>query len=155
MSYLTIAVDRDPLVSTSAGRREERSLTERGMADGREGRPRASEHPDYGAAYGSAVLLREVEQGRAFLAVAHGYGCRVCGEHTNLGADFACSCEAGPRLVAGFYVANGPGACDEAAEFRAVEFLRDMRDMRDMRAMGSRVVNTDGEDIGAYLQPIQ
>ena len=149
MSYLTIAVDRDPLVSTSAGRREERSLTDRGMADGRAGRPRASEHPDYGAAYGSAALLREVLLGHAFMAVAHACGCRVCGDNTNLGEKLVCSCEAGPQLVAGFYVASGANACDEPTSFRTVEFLRDMR------AMGNRVVNTDGEDIGAYLQPIQ
>lgn len=126
------------------------ALAARALADANAGRPATSESEDYHTVYNAAVILREVREGRAYLAVSNGLGCRRCGANTDQGTPFLCDCESGmPDVVPGFYVSHGAECHGEPAEFRSCEQLAPLR------AAGYAVVDRQGEDIGAHLHRIQ
>lgn len=137
-------------VPASAGHRELQALDERGRADALARRPRASEHPVYGFAYGEAAVERRVRDCEAIMVVGEGQQCPACGADAS-GLLHRCACKSRdpvPR-VAGFYVLFGVESDTRVAEFRATSWLRDLM------ADGTPLINAVGEDISHRASPLQ
>lgn len=142
-----IKQDDDPLLPGSYGRRLEREVVVRAIADACADRPPSSEHPRYGVAYQNAARLHAVQKGRLVLCIHGGVTCAVCAKN-DIGQvlnDCACDVRDLANDVPGMFVMYGPDSTEESAPFRSNEFLRDLT------ADGTRIETLAGEDVTHHI----
>ncbi len=148
---LTINTDPDPLVHSSAGLREQRSLAERAVADVAAGRRQTSEHADYGQTYQNAQRLANTEAGVVVLCIAEGTECINC-HYADTGPVLrSCDCEIRDLAndTPGMFAMYGEGSTKALAPFRRNAFLRDLI------RHGARIETLDGEDVSHRVQYLQ
>lgn len=122
------------------------AMARRGMADGKAGRPMASDDPVYARAHESANLLRRARAGEILLAMSEGASCRRCNV-VFFGPVGACGCgKHGPQaLQRGIFAAYGEGVESEVPGFLPLEHVRVLI------GTGLAVYGRDGENITAQI----
>ena len=128
---------------------EQMRLARRGVEDGMELRPRASEAIAYSNAYGRGQVLGRAQRMEVVLALFDACVCPHCGVTYTGHIVLECPCKPGAVPERGVYGVYGPEIADEPAEFMSYNRVRQLQ------ALGVRTVTDTGVDISSEFTMLQ